>query len=38
MINVTRGSNMQLIPVSEILSPKNLGSPVHANGGNLQGQ
>lgn len=27
MINVTRGSNLQLIPLTEVLSPKNLQSP-----------
>jgi len=32
LINVTKGNNMQLIPLSEVLSPKIMGSPVNANG------
>lgn len=32
MINVTKGNNMQIIPLSEVLSPKIMGSPVNANG------
>jgi len=35
MINVTRGSNLQLIPLTEISSPNNLGSPVN-NGSAIQ--
>jgi hypothetical protein len=31
MINVTRGSNLQLIPLTEVLSPKNLQSPQNIN-------
>jgi hypothetical protein len=30
MINVTRGSNLQLIPLTEINSPSNLGSPTNS--------
>ena len=30
MINVTRGSNLQLIPLIDIVSPKNtMGSPIN---------
>lgn len=35
MINVTRGSNLQLIPLTEVNSPNNLGSPVN-NGSAIQ--
>lgn len=29
MINVTRGSNLQLIPLTEVLSPKNMANPLN---------
>lgn len=35
MINVTRGSNLQLIPLTEVNSPNNLGSP-NNNGSMIQ--
>ena len=29
MINVTRGSNLQLIPLTDVLSPKNVANPLN---------
>ena len=39
MINVTRGSNLQLIPLTEVLSPKNMANPLnnYSAGGDHQG-